>query len=122
MNCLTKEEFERWSKSPALVRQNSQIQSPLSSSLSFNEVIKSPEVEALNQQPAVSREKQGAGFQDSNNKALALMVQPSIDYGKFNSFITTFLLLLLFQFQFQLTCLGPEWGELHASGLSIAFY
>lgn len=110
---MTKEEFERWSKSPALVRQNSQIQSPLSSSLSFNEVIKPPEVEALNQQPAVSQEKQDTAFQDTNNKALALMVQPSIDYGKFDSLITTFL-LLLFQIHSQLiTCLALERQAAH---------
>lgn len=86
VNCLTKEEFERWSKSPQLVRQNSQMQSPLSSSLSFNEVIK-PVTDENNQ---LVEPKEGYADNNINNKALTLMMQPSIDYGQLNFFFSCF--------------------------------
>lgn len=92
MNCLTKEEFERSSRSgPALERQSSQVHSPLSSSLSFNEVIRGPEVEGgLNQAGQVSGPSNGAQVgneqnYDHGNKAMALVMQPSVDYGKSKS-------------------------------------
>mgnify|MGYP006965679783 CR=1 FL=1 len=77
VNCLTKEEFERWSKSPSLARQNSQMLSPLSSSLSFNEVIKAPEAG-----DNLAGMKDDRTDHENNNRALALMAQPSVDYGK----------------------------------------
>lgn len=95
MNCLTKEEFERWSRSPSLVRQGSQIiQSPLNSSSSVNEVIKSSEA-AVGAEPVQTNGSDGngdgcrgapansaSGKNERENKAMALMVQPSVDYGK----------------------------------------
>lgn len=82
VNCLTKEEFERWSKSPSLARQNSQAQSPLSRNLSFNEgpldAVGGPTVSAASMRHDASDATQNG----VNNKALALMVQPSVDYGK----------------------------------------
>ena len=87
VNCLTKEEFERQSRSPSLARQGSQIQSPLSSSTSVNDVIKNPEVGkgAATDAPGEPGATQANGSsQDGgrDHKALALVVQPSIDYGK----------------------------------------
>lgn len=96
VNCLTKEEFERSAKSPKLARQNSQVQSPLSRNLSFNEVIKSPAALGPNSMEAsaiadaesdlfcTKQEQTGYGRNNEhiNGKALALMVQPSVDYGK----------------------------------------
>lgn len=89
MNCLTKEEFERSSRSgPPLERQGSQVHSPLSSSLSFNEVIRGPEVEGgFNQAGQVPGSNNGelvgdGKNYDRGNKAMALMMQPSVDYGK----------------------------------------
>lgn len=87
VNCLTKEEFERGSRLP-LVRQNSQMHSPLTSSLSVNEVVKpsypQQEVSAPGQADKIAYEKQMKQQQQENNhKPLAtLMVQPSVDYGK----------------------------------------
>lgn len=70
---MTKEEFERSSKSPALVRQSSLLSQSPPIGLSTNgEQMDIPE--STNQQ---------AELNGSNNKSLALMVQPSIDYGKF---------------------------------------
>lgn len=92
LNCLTKEEFERSARSPALERQSSQMHSPLSSSMSFNETIRGPsEMNGggpLFNQQSVSAASNGHGDEagqnyDRGNKALALMMQPSIDYGKF---------------------------------------
>lgn len=82
VNCLTKEEFERL-PNKALERQNSQAPSPLSSSLSFNEVIKpvNGESNGLDDYRKASAIVDG-NESKSGNKALALMVQPSIDYGK----------------------------------------
>lgn len=90
VNCLTKEEFERL-PNKTLVRQSSQMQSPLSSSLSFNEVIKSNSVDLQPDCPdsnacgaGLDRPAELAdGSAKGANKALALMAQPSVDYGKF---------------------------------------
>lgn len=125
MNCLTKEEFERYSKSPALVRQNSQsIQSPLSKNVSFNTAETGQPINA-GSSPALAdencRRREGdasaldasaptgarpnedeqasngninsssssssssaaaAAAASESNKALALLVQQSVDYGK----------------------------------------
>lgn len=71
------------------------MHSPLTSTASFNEVIKAPEVGAGQQEQSVDGGKLGEprknGFiYDDTNKSLALMAQPSVDYGKFN-FNLTFL-------------------------------
>lgn len=67
--------------------------SPLSSSLSFNETIRMAEVsggsnkQVAGQVPAHASNGNGNGQeqeQEHGNKALALMVQPSIDYGEFD--------------------------------------
>lgn len=112
VNCLTKEEFERSSKS-ALVRQNSQsVQSPLSKSLSFNNTEAAGRDQLSNSGgdgAGAGRSACNEGAQQGNlsgqlmdladndgklegninsastqqaGKALALMVQPSVDYGK----------------------------------------
>lgn len=93
VNCLTKEEFERWSKSPGLVRQASQLgsssmQLPLVSSSSVNDVIKSPTASGTTvnessglEAGANSMTKDEASAAARQERALALMVQPSVDYG-----------------------------------------
>lgn len=86
VNCLTKEEFERWSRSPALARQGSQIQSPLSSSSNAHDAIKAEVGNgggggATNGSSLDAAARQRAQT-ERDNKAMALMVQPSIDYGK----------------------------------------
>lgn len=90
VNCLTKEEFERL-PNKTLVRQNSQMHSPLSSSLSFNEVIKTN----LDQLDMHESKVTSGGFDEFNDlrdehakaasKSMALMMQPSVDYGKLSS-------------------------------------
>ena len=92
VNCLTKEEFERWSRSPPLARQASQLmmvsgasiaQSPLGSSSSANDAIKSQQPLDQCQLPLDDNLGAGrpAGETARADKALALMVQPSVDYG-----------------------------------------
>lgn len=84
MNCFTKEEFERWSRSPSLARQGSFVQSPLNSSSSANEVIRS--LDNAGQGEGANNGTGNLGEQsnknEKENKARALMVQPSVDYGK----------------------------------------
>lgn len=95
VNCLTKEEFERSSRSGALTRQGSQIQSPLSSSSSIGTTLQPASIADVNaargsefEAPDSNGDKLAsetsarAKNESGGNRALALMVQPSIDYGK----------------------------------------
>jgi hypothetical protein len=91
VNCLTKEEFERSSRSASLARQGSQIQSPLSSSSSAATVQPTPpadgaargwELEVPDANGERAPDEATRARNELGNKALALMVQPSVDYGE----------------------------------------
>lgn len=96
VDCLTKEEFERKSRTPGLVRQPSQLHSSLGSSSSFvgsnllaaqtnaaDAAAQTAAAAAVDANGPIAAATEAAAINEQTNKALALMVQPSVDLGEY---------------------------------------